>query len=211
MTRSLIALVAIAMLAVPSASFAAAKKGAKADPKKAEPAKVEPKPAADAAKGAADAGVPAAVDAGKPADAKPADAKPAETAKPEPKEWQKVGKLGLKFEGPKVSQSDMSGQVLCSDDKGVAFTVGPTSDFAAKTFEEAKLSKNDYSPTNVQKEEKLEDGWNIQFQNKGAMGDNFFVWIRRTIGGKAYQCETTSTTLEQAAKVEKICLSLSKQ
>ena len=204
MTRSHIALFAVVLLAVPAASSAAAKKAAKVEPT-ADPAKP-----ADARPADAKAVEAKPVDA-KQAAAKPAAAKPAEAAKVEPKELQTIGKLGLKFEGPKVSQSDMSGHVMCTTDNGLAFTVGPASDFSPKTFEEARLAKNDYSPTAVQKEQKLEDGWNIQFKNKGAMGDNYFVWIRRTIGGKACQCETTATTPEQAAKVEKICLSLAKQ
>ncbi|HEY3448647.1 MAG TPA: hypothetical protein VGK67_19980 [Myxococcales bacterium] len=203
MTRLLIAVAAVAMLAVPAASFAAAAKkpakteAKKEDPKKAEPAK-DAKPA-DAKPATADAGTPAP-DAGKPAE------------KAEATELQKIPKLGLRFQGTiKMAQQDMNGQVMVSNDAGLAFTVGPTNDYAVKTFDEAKLAKNDYSPTNVQKEVKLEDGWNIQFQNKGAMGDNYFVWIRRTFGGKAYQCEATATTAEQAAKVEKMCLSLAKQ
>ncbi len=204
MTRLLVAVAAAAaMLAAPAASLAAAAKKAtpKAEPKKVEPKKAEPAKDAKAADGKAapDAGAPAP-DAGKP------------EAKGEPTELQKISKLGLRFQGPlKMKQRESDGQVTLSNDAGIEVHVGPTTDFSVKTFEEARLAKNDYSPTTVTKEVKLEDGWNIQFQNKGAMGDNYFVWVRRVFEKKAYQCESTLTTAEQAAVVEKICLSLAKQ
>ncbi|MGC4115764.1 MAG: hypothetical protein QM765_14420 [Myxococcales bacterium] len=207
MTRLLVAVAAVAMLVAPASAFAAAAKTppAKTEAKKEEPKKAEPAKDAKAnekkAEPAADAGTPAP-DAGA---SKAAD-------KAEATELQKISKLGLRFQGPiKMQQSESNGQVMLSNDLGIAVNVGPTTDYSVKTFEEAKLSKNDYNPTNVTKEEKLEDGWNIQFQNKGAMGDNFFVWVRRVFGKQAYQCEATATTAEQAAKIEKICLSLAKQ
>lgn len=213
MTRLLIAVAAVGMLVVPaSSSFAA---GAKKAAPKTEPKKEEPKkPDAKAADGkaaepkAADPKAPAA-DAGTAAPAADAGAKA--ESKADATELQKISKLGLRFQGPiKMKQSEANGQVELSNDD-IHVNVGPTTDFSVKTFEEAKLSKNDYSPTNVVKEEKLEDGWNIQFQNKGAMGDNYFVWVRRTFGKASYQCEATVTTAEQAAKIEKLCLSLAKQ
>lgn len=213
MTRLLIAVAAVAVLAVPASSFAAAAKKAapKTEPKKEEPKKADPKAADPKAADpkAADPKAAPTADAGTAAPAADAGAKA--ESKAEATELQKISKLGLRFQGPiKMKQSEANGQVELSNDE-IHVNVGPTTDFSVKTFEEAKLSKNDYNPTNVVKEDKLEDGWNIQFQNKGAMGDNYFVWVRRTFGKTSYQCEATVTTAEQAAKIEKICLSLAKQ
>jgi len=81
---------------------------------------------------------------------------------------------------------------------------------AAKTFEDAKKAMGDYSPKKTTKEEKTADGWNIQFQNDGGMGANYFVWVRRTIDGKQIQCETTASSTEQADKAAAACASLKK-
>jgi hypothetical protein len=204
MNRSLIALLVTALVTVPVASMAADKK---AKTPAAAPA------AAPAAK--PDAGV-ADPKAAPPADPKAdqkVDAKAAEPKKNEPKGIvQRIDKLGVKFEGPKMDlkENKSGGQWSATGEGGVSFTVGVATEFASKTFEEAKAAKSDFAPEHVSKEEKTDDGWNIQFQNKGAIGENFFVWIRRTIAGKQIQCETTVSTVEQAAKVEKICLSLQK-
>jgi hypothetical protein len=147
----------------------------------------------------------------KKADAKPdggVDAK-VEVKKAEPKFTTKISKLGVKVDGPKLDLNENDGKFDVTGD-GIAFNLGRPGEFAPKTLDEAKAAKADFNPERVTKEEKLEDGWNIQFQNRGAMGDNYFVWIRRTVGGKPLACETTVTSAEQAAKVEKLCLALQK-
>ncbi len=208
MSKTLPAVLAAALFVAPMAVHAAA---AKAAPAKAE-TKPEAKPAdakpADAKPADAKPADPKAADP-KAADpkAKPADAKPAEAKKPT---FQEIKKLGLKFDGPKCEFSEMGDQVMVQG-PGVVFTVGVAGQYAAKSFEDAQGAKLDYSPKKVVKEEKLADGWNIQFVNRGDMGDNHFVWIRRTIDGKQYQCETTASSAEQALAAEKACLSLTKK
>ncbi|MBI5542855.1 MAG: hypothetical protein HY901_03130 [Deltaproteobacteria bacterium] len=186
MHRSPLALCAALLLLSSATSLAAEKKAVSKD------AKVDAK---------AEAKTDAKVD---PKSVKP-EAKPAE-----PKGVvHKLEKLGLKLEGPKLKSREGDGHWTLEGD-GLMFTVGKPSDFAPKTYEEAKGAKADYSPEHVTKEEKLEDGWNIQFENRGAMGSNYFVWIRRTIGGTPFICETTASSAEQASKIAKICLSMAK-
>jgi len=60
------------------------------------------------------------------------------------------------------------------------------------------------------KSEKLSDGWAITFKNTGSAGDNYFVSVRREIGGKAYLCDTTQSTPEQQKLALDFCKSLSK-
>ena len=64
-----------------------------------------------------------------------------------------------------------------------------------------------YSPKNP-KDEKLADGWAYTFENTGGMGTNYFVNVRRDIGGKSYWCETTASTPEQQTAALDFCKSL---
>ncbi|HEY7371260.1 MAG TPA: hypothetical protein VIF57_03710 [Polyangia bacterium] len=77
----------------------------------------------------------------------------------------------------------------------------------AKTLAEAKDKNSMYSPTDV-KEETLADGWALSFQNKGGMGTNYWVQVRRTVGGKAIWCDTTASSAEQQANALAACKSL---
>jgi hypothetical protein len=76
-----------------------------------------------------------------------------------------------------------------------------------QTLEEAKSDAELYSPKNT-KEEKLADGWVLTFENTGSMGKNFFVQVRRDIGGKTYNCSTTGGDANQAAAVLTACKTL---
>lgn len=84
---------------------------------------------------------------------------------------------------------------------------GPSDD---KDLAAAKKSAAMYSPTKFTREEKLADGYVLSFENKGGVGTNYFVIVRRTIGGKVYKCETTASQPEQGKKAEAACLSLKK-
>ena len=66
-----------------------------------------------------------------------------------------------------------------------------------------------FTPKNV-KTETLPDGWVLTYENTGSLGSNYFVNIRREIGGKAYLCDTMQSTPEQQAKAIAFCKSLSK-
>lgn len=73
-----------------------------------------------------------------------------------------------------------------------------------KTLEEAKKESKMKMPENV-KEETLPDGWALTFDNKN--GD-FYVQVRREIGGKAYRCETATLSAASQGNVLKACKSL---
>lgn len=82
--------------------------------------------------------------------------------------------------------------------------------YGPKNFKEAVAAMDDYSPTKVSEKKKTKDGWIIAFENKGGMGTNYFVWIRKKFGGKPYSCETTCSTPDQAKKAVAACHSLKK-
>jgi hypothetical protein len=78
-----------------------------------------------------------------------------------------------------------------------------------QTLDEAKADADMYSPKNV-KAETLSDGWALSFENKGSMGANFFVDVRRTIDGKLYKCWVTTGEAKQAEAVLAACKTLKK-
>ncbi len=76
-------------------------------------------------------------------------------------------------------------------------------------IDEAKSDAKMYSPKNL-KDETLPDGWLLTYENKGAMGTNYFVESRRTIDGKEIKCGTTGGDAKQVANVVAACKSLRK-
>src|SRR5207302_10105526 len=66
-----------------------------------------------------------------------------------------------------------------------------------KTLDEEKSDADMFSPKNL-KTETLPDGWVVTFDNKGSMGANYFVSVRRDIAGKSYKCSTTGSNPDQA-------------
>jgi hypothetical protein len=120
----------------------------------------------------------------------------------------KLPKLGLSIDAPgKVEVGDAimgEGHMLMGAGVG-AMTVEIAS--KPQTLEEAKSDAELYSPKN-QKEEKLADGWLLTFENTGSMGKNYFVQMRRDIGGKTYSCSTTGGDAQQAAAVVAACKTL---
>lgn len=76
-----------------------------------------------------------------------------------------------------------------------------------QTLDEAKSDADMYTPKNL-KDEKLADGWALTFDNTGSMGKNYFVEVRRDIGGKTYKCSTTTGNDKQAAGALAACKTL---
>lgn len=122
----------------------------------------------------------------------------------------KLPKLGLVIDapgGPEVGDAIMGeGHMLTGEGVG-AMTIEVAE--KPQTLEEAKSDADMYSPKNL-KEEKLADGWAISFENTGGMGKNYFVEVRREIGGKAYKCSTTQGEGDRAAAVLAACKTLRK-
>jgi hypothetical protein len=121
----------------------------------------------------------------------------------------KLPKLGL--------QLDLPGDVNVSDpimaDVGNSITGEAVGSMqvetfkAPKTLDEEKADAKDYSPKNV-KADTLPDGWALSFENTGSMGTNYWVTVRRDIGGKSYKCWTTGSKAEQAQAVLAACKTL---
>jgi hypothetical protein len=118
-------------------------------------------------------------------------------------------KLGLKAEAPagaSIGDAIMGEGVMIQGDNLMA-TVEVASDSKPKTEEDAKKEADVYTPKNW-KSEKLADGFAVTFDNEGDLGANFFVQVRRDIGGKSYWCETTASSAEQQANTLAFCKSL---
>jgi hypothetical protein len=122
----------------------------------------------------------------------------------------KLPKLGLELDAP--------GQIKVDDAIGgdghmlVGSGIGAMAVEAAKeaqTLDAAKEDAKMYTPANV-KTETLPDGWAMTFENKGGVGTNYWVDVRRTIDGKSYKCGTTGSDSTQAAAVLAACKSLRK-
>jgi len=78
-----------------------------------------------------------------------------------------------------------------------------------QTLDEAKSDAEMFSPKNLNAET-LPDGWALTFENKGSMGANYFVDVRREIDGKVYKCHTTGAVKAQADAVLAACKTLKK-
>jgi len=76
-----------------------------------------------------------------------------------------------------------------------------------KALADEKSDADMFSPKNL-KTETLPDGWVVTFDNTGSMGANYFVTVRRDIGGKSYKCSTTGSDAGQAKAVVAACKSL---
>ncbi len=122
----------------------------------------------------------------------------------------KLKNLDVKAALPKGSmQSDAIGGkgVMLMGAAPVSITEAGKND--PKTLEAAKKDAADFKPTNV-KTEKLSDGWLLTYDNKGSMGANYFLKMRRTVGGKDYVCSATASKPEQRVAGIKVCKSLTK-
>ena len=86
---------------------------------------------------------------------------------------------------------------------------GQTTVKSFKSEADAKKEADMFNPKNA-KVDTLPDGWVLTFDNEGSMGKNFFVQVRRDIGGKAIWCETTVAMPEQQTNALNFCKSLKK-
>jgi hypothetical protein len=122
----------------------------------------------------------------------------------------KLDQLGLSLDVPgdvRVDKAIMGdGQMVQGSSVGAMQVEIPKE---AQTLAQAKEDAQMYTPKNL-KEETLADGWALTYENKGSMGANFFVDVRRTIDGKNYKCWVTTGESSQAANVLTACKSLRK-
>lgn len=87
------------------------------------------------------------------------------------------------------------------------FNVSVAKDDSPKTADAAKKDAEMFNPTNF-KSEKLADGWYVTWENTGSMGTNYWLTVRREIGGKAYICDTSVSNASQRDAALAACKSL---
>jgi hypothetical protein len=143
--------------------------------------------------------------------AAPGSAAPGSEGAAAPGGLKKIEQLGLQADIPAdttIEKAPVGNGVMISGG-GFAAQIEPASDMEPKTLEAAKDDIKMYNPKNVQGE-KLPDGYAITFENEGGMGANYWVKVRREIGGKAYMCSATLAQKDRQADVLKTCKSLTK-
>lgn len=122
----------------------------------------------------------------------------------------KLPKLGLTVEVP--GEATVGDGVLGDGQSVTGENIGMMNIEVAEkpqTLDEAKSDADMYSPKNV-KADKLADGWALSYENTGGAGANYFVEVRREIGGKTYKCSTTQGDKDRAAAVLAACKTLKK-
>ena len=120
-----------------------------------------------------------------------------------------IEKLGIKVTVPQGSTvgDGVGGDGVMIQGPDLVVMIELATDMTAATIDAAKEEADMYSPKNLESET-LADGWVVTFDNTGGMGTNYFVNVRRELGGKAYWCTTTSSTPEQKANAIAACKSL---
>lgn len=121
-----------------------------------------------------------------------------------------LSKLGLKMDAPAGSTASdgMMGGVMVTG-PNLVVTVDEATDARPKVAEDAAKEADMYNPEEG-KTEKLADGFAYTFVNTGGAGKNYWVQVRREIGGKSYWCETTGSSPEQQTAALAACKSLKK-
>lgn len=119
----------------------------------------------------------------------------------------KIDKVGLSVELP-ADATVMDG----IGDKSVMISTGSCTtnvsvakDTDPKTSEDAKGAA---LATENLKIEKLSDGWIVTSENTGSAGRNYWLTMRRDIGGKGYLCETMQSNTDQVKCAIAICKGL---
>jgi len=138
----------------------------------------------------------------------PASSAPAAAPKAGSAQETKIDKLGLKADLPEMSQVTdglSTGSVMVMGTAPVNIQVAKPDD--PKTVDAAKKDASMFKPTDF-KDAKLADGWSLTYENTGSMGTNYWLVVRREIGGKTYRCDTSVNSDDQRAAAMKICLSL---
>lgn len=121
----------------------------------------------------------------------------------------KLEKFGLQVDVPAGTKVSEMGEMLMVQGPGLVFSVDVPGEFSSKTLADKIEDAEMYSPLNMVKAE-VGDGWDLTFENKGSMGTNYWVSVRRNIDGKAYNCDGNTQTKEQQAKALAACKTLRK-
>lgn len=120
-----------------------------------------------------------------------------------------IEKLGLEADlpaGAKIGDGVVGEGVLIQA-PDLVVSIEEASDMTPETLDAAKENADMYTPKNM-KEEALADGYALTYENEGGLGTNYFVNVRREIGGKAYWCTTTASNPKQSVNALAVCKSL---
>ncbi len=88
-------------------------------------------------------------------------------------------------------------------------TLGEAKPTDPRKIKDAQEAAKIFTPKNVHTDT-LSDGWVLTYENTGSAGANYFVSVRRSIGGKDYMCETRQSTPAQQKAAVDFCKSLTK-
>jgi len=118
-----------------------------------------------------------------------------------------LDKLGVKVTVPSsATQSEMLGDIMVQA-PGYTFSVREAKGTDPKTIAEEKSESEMFTPKNAT-DEKLADGYVYRFENKGSMGANYHVHVRRDVGGKTYYCSTMLGDKSMADNAVNACKSI---
>ena len=98
---------------------------------------------------------------------------------------------GLKIDVQKGTEPSKLGSSVMIMSISESFTVDVASDSTPQTLDDAKKQATELYNAKDIEEVKVEGGWGITFANKGSMGENYWLNMRREINGKAYWCSTS--------------------
>jgi hypothetical protein len=126
----------------------------------------------------------------------------------------KLDKVGLTADLP-ADATVMAGISATSNmvsTNATTLTIGVAKDTDPKTLEQGKGSAMLGDKGRNLKGDKTSDGWVVTWENTGMIGDtpsdNYWLSMRREIGGKGYMCETMQSNEDQRKAAIAICNSL---
>jgi hypothetical protein len=122
-----------------------------------------------------------------------------------------LAKYGLKGTAPGETEDPMigDGEPAMVMAAGFTVSVGEAKPTDPKKVKDGQEAAKLFNPKNMQTET-LADGWALTYENTGSAGTNYFVNVRRDIGGKGYLCDTMQSTPAQQKAALEFCKSLTK-
>ncbi|MCA9658116.1 MAG: hypothetical protein KC486_07215, partial [Myxococcales bacterium] len=118
-------------------------------------------------------------------------------------------KYSLKTTAPAGTEAkdEVVGDGVMIQGPAIIATVVIADDATPATVDAAQESNAGYAPQNVVVDA-LADGWALTWDNRGDMGPNYWVQVRREIAGATYWCTSTATRPEQQRNALAACRGL---
>ena len=120
----------------------------------------------------------------------------------------KLPKTGLQIDAP--GELDISDAMVGDGDMVTSAELGALNIVIStkpKTIDEAKTEASAFAPKDLVAQA-LPDGWAVTYSNTGSAGANFFVTVRRDIGGKSFECSAVANSAERGKNALAACKSL---